>query len=72
MSVTGCNILILFQLNGNLVESDFHRLFCKWGITLKGIKVEGNTIYLMPANKDYQPIKVRELFSLIFFGLGFN
>jgi DNA polymerase V len=28
--------------------------------TLKRIKVEGNTILLMPANKDYQPIVVKE------------
>jgi DNA polymerase V len=28
--------------------------------TLKRIKVEGDTIILMPANKDYQPIVVKE------------
>ncbi len=34
--------------------------FVNGEFTLKGIKVEGNTIYLMPANKDYQPIIIKE------------
>jgi DNA polymerase V len=34
--------------------------FINGEFTLKRIKVEGNTILLMPANQDYQPIVVKE------------
>jgi DNA polymerase V len=34
--------------------------FINGNFTLKRIKVEGNTLLLMPANKDYQPIVVKE------------
>lgn len=34
--------------------------FINGEFTLKRIKVEGNTLLLMPANEDYQPIVVKE------------
>ena len=37
--------------------------------TLKRIKVENNTIMLMPANKDYQPIIVKEDSDFIVWGI---
>lgn len=43
--------------------------FVNGEFTLKGIKVEGNTIYLMPANKDYQPIVVNEDADFLVWGI---
>ena len=37
--------------------------------TLKRIKVEGNTLLLMPANKDYEPILVKEDANFILWGI---
>lgn len=43
--------------------------FINGEFTLKRIKVEGNTLYLIPANKDFQPIEVREDADFKIFGI---
>ena len=43
--------------------------FINGEFTLKGIKVEGKTIYLMPANKDYQPIVIKEDADFLVWGI---